>query len=221
MNKVVIIDDEPQVRRLLSMVLKSRNYEVHEAEDGPSGLQHIALLRPDAVLLDLGLPAMDGLSVLKRLREWSEVPVLILSVRDEEALKVEALEAGADDYVTKPFGTAELLARLAVIQRRCFTRQNPEITAGNLTLNLLHHEASLAGDRLKLTPTEFSLLHTLAEHAGRIVTFGQIIRRVWPAQLSDQSEALRVHISHLRRKLGTSGPQIINEPAIGYRLIDS
>jgi two-component system KDP operon response regulator KdpE len=221
MNKVVIIDDEPQVRRLLSMVLKSRNYEVHEAEDGPSGLQHIALLRPDAVLLDLGLPAMDGLSVLKRLREWSEVPVLILSVRDEEALKVEALEAGADDYVTKPFGTAELLARLAVIQRRRFTRQNPEITAGNLTLNLLHHEASLAGDRLKLTPTEFSLLHTLAEHAGRIVTFGQIIRRVWPAQLSDQSEALRVHISHLRRKLGTSGPQIINEPAIGYRLIDS
>jgi two-component system KDP operon response regulator KdpE len=221
MNKVVIIDDEPQVRRLLSMVLKSRNYEVHEAEDGPSGLQHIALLRPDAVLLDLGLPAMDGLSVLKRLREWSEVPVLILSVRDEEALKVEALEAGADDYVTKPFGTAELLARLAVIQRRRFTRQNPEITAGTLTLNLLHHEASLAGDRLKLTPTEFSLLHTLAEHAGRIVTFGQIIRRVWPAQLSDQSEALRVHISHLRRKLGTSGPQIINEPAIGYRLIDS
>lgn len=221
MNKVVIIDDEPQVRRLLSMVLKSRNYEVHEAEDGPSGLQHIALLRPDAVLLDLGLPAMDGLSVLKRLREWSEVPVLILSVRDEEALKVEALEAGADDYVTKPFGTAELLARLAVIQRRRFTRQNPEITAGNLTLNLLHHEASLAGDRLKLTPTEFSLLHTLAEHAGRIVTFGQIIRRVWPAQLSDQSEALRVHISHLRRKLGTTGPQIINEPAIGYRLIDS
>jgi two-component system KDP operon response regulator KdpE len=221
MNKVVIIDDEPQVRRLLSMVLKSRNYEVHEAEDGPSGLQHIALLRPDAVLLDLGLPAMDGLSVLKRLREWSEVPVLILSVRDEEALKVEALEAGADDYVTKPFGTAELLARLAVIQRRRFTRQNPEITAGNLTLNLLHHEATLAGERLKLTPTEFSLLHTLAEHAGRIVTFGQIIRRVWPAQLSDQSEALRVHISHLRRKLGTTGPQIINEPAIGYRLIDS
>jgi two-component system KDP operon response regulator KdpE len=175
----------------------------------------------EQVGLDLGLPAMDGLSVLKRLREWSEVPVLILSVRDEEALKVEALEAGADDYVTKPFGTAELLARLAVIQRRRFTRQNPEITAGNLTLNLLHHEASLAGDRLKLTPTEFSLLHTLAEHAGRIVTFGQIIRRVWPAQLSDQSEALRVHISHLRRKLGTSGPQIINEPAIGYRLIDS
>lgn len=221
MNKVVIIDDEPQVRRLLSMVLKARNYEVHEAEDGPSGLQHIAFLRPDAVLLDLGLPAMDGLSVLKRLREWSEVPVLILSVRDEEALKVEALEAGADDYVTKPFGTAELLARLAVIQRRRFTRQHPEITAGTLTLNLLHHEASLAGDRLKLTPTEFSLLHALAEHAGRIVTFGQIIRRVWPAQFSDQSEALRVHISHLRRKLGTTGPQIINEPGIGYRLIDS
>jgi two-component system KDP operon response regulator KdpE len=172
------------------------------------------------VLLDLGLPGLGGIEVLKRLREWSEVPVLILSVRDQEAVKVEALEQGADDYVTKPFGTAELLARLTVIQRRRFTRQNPHISSGPLTLDLLHHEATLHGETLKLTPIEFSLLKVLAEHAGRIITQSQIIRQIWPTQASDASEGLRVHISHLRRKLGPTGPRLINEPGIGYRLVE-
>ena len=126
--------------------------------------------------------------MLKRLREWSDVPVLVLSVREQEKVKVEALESGADDYVTKPFGTAELLARLAVIQRRCFTRHSAEITAGGLVLNLLHHEASLNGQPLKLTPTEFALLKALAEHSGRIVTQGQIFRQVWAGQAGDPSE---------------------------------
>ena len=220
MSKAVIIDDEAQIRRLLRMVLEARGYEVSEAADGTAGLQEIAFHRPDVVLLDLGLPVLGGIEVLKRLREWSEVPVLILSVRDQEAVKVEALENGADDYVTKPFGTAELLARLTVIQRRRFTRQSPHISSGPLTLDLLHHEATLHGETLKLTPIEFALLKVLAEHAGRIITQSQIIRQIWPTQASDASEGLRVHISHLRRKLGPTGPRLINEPGIGYRLVE-
>ena len=220
MSKAVIIDDEAQIRRLLRMVLEARGYEVSEAADGTAGLQEIAFHRPDVVLLDLGLPGLGGIEVLKRLREWSEVPVLILSVRDQEAVKVEALEHGADDYVTKPFGTAELLARLTVIQRRRFTSQNPHISSGPLTLDLLHHEATLHGETLKLTPIEFSLLKVLAEHAGRIITQSQIIRQIWPTQASDASEGLRVHISHLRRKLGPAGPRLINDPGIGYRLVE-
>ena len=218
MSKALIIDDEQQMRRLLRMVLESRGYEVSEAAGGQLGLQEAAFLRPDVVLLDLGLPGMSGLEVLKRLREWSDVPVLILSVRDQEGVKVEALECGADDYVTKPFGTAELLARLTVIQRRRFTRQSAEVVVGTLKLDLLHHEAFVEAAPIKLTPTEFALLKALAEHAGRIVTQNQIIRQVWSGQSSDQSEGLRVHINHLRKKLGESGPRIVNEPGIGYRL---
>jgi len=221
MSKALIIDDEQQMRRLLRMVLESRGYEVCEAADGQLGLQEAAFQRPDVVLLDLGLPGMSGIDVLKRLREWSDVPVLILSVRDQETVKVEALELGADDYVTKPFGTAELLARLDVIQRRRFTRQSPEIIAGALKIDLLHHEATLGDVPVKLTPTEFALLKVLAEHAGRIVTQNQIVKRVWAGQSSDPSEGLRVHINHLRKKLGESGPRIVNEPGIGYRLEES
>lgn len=218
MSKALIIDDEQQMRRLLRMVLESRGYEVYEAAEGQLGLQEAAFHRPDVVLLDLGLPGMNGIEVLKRLREWSDVPVLILSVRDQETIKVEALEIGADDYVTKPFGTAELLARLTVIQRRRFTRQSAEIVVGTLKLDLLHHEASLDDAPLKLTPTEFALLKVLAEHAGRIVTQNQIMKQVWAGQSSDPSEGLRVHINHLRKKLGEAGPRIVNEPGIGYRL---
>ena len=221
MSKALIIDDEQQMRRLLRMVLESRGYEVCEAAEGQLGLQEAAFQRPDVVLLDLGLPGLGGIDVLKRLREWTDVPVLILSVRDQETVKVEALELGADDYVTKPFGTAELLARLDVIQRRRFTRQSPEIIAGALTLDLLHHEATLADAALKLTPTEFALIKVLAEHAGRIVTQNQIMKQVWAGQSSDPSEGLRVHINHLRKKLGESGPRIVNEPGIGYRLEES
>ncbi len=220
MSTAVIIDDEVQMRRLLRMVLEGRGYRVHEAADGPAGLHEVAMVRPDVVLLDLGLPGESGISVLRRLREWSEVPVLVLSVQDREAVKVEALESGADDYVTKPFGTAELLARLSVIQRRRFTRQSAEITAGPLSMNLLHHEVTLDGAPLRLTPTEYALLKVLVENAGRIVTQSQILRAVWPGQQSDASEGLRVHVSHLRRKLGSLGARVVNEPGIGYRFVD-
>ena len=220
MSKALIIDDEVQIRRLLRMVLETRDYEVCEAGTGQLGLHEAAFQRPDVVLLDLGLPDMDGVTVLQRLREWSDVPVLILSVRNQEATKVEALEHGADDYVTKPFGTAELVARLTVIQRRRFTRQSPEIVVGPLRIDLLHHEATLQEEPLKLTPTEFALIKVLAENAGRIVTQNQIMHQVWAGQQSNQTEGLRVHINHLRKKLGDTGPRIINEPGIGYRLVE-
>ena len=220
MSKALIIEDEGQMRRLLRRVLEARDYQVCEAENGQRGLHEAAFQKPDVVLLDLGLPDMDGIAVLHRLREWTDVPVLILSVRNEEARKVDALESGADDYVTKPFGTAELIARLTVIQRRRFTRQSPDIVVGPLRINLLHHEVTLRGEELKLTPTEFSLMKVLAASAGRIVTQSQIMKQVWAGQQSGQTEGLRVHINHLRRKLGDSAPRIINEPGIGYRLVD-
>jgi two-component system, OmpR family, KDP operon response regulator KdpE len=218
MSKALIIDDEQQMRRLLRMVLESRGYQVCEADNGQLGLQEAAFHRPDVVLLDLCLPGMSGIETLERLREWSDVPVLVLSVRDQETVKVQALESGADDYVTKPFGSAELLARLEVIQRRRTPRQSPEILAGPLKLDLLHHEARVGEDLLKLTPTEFSLLKILADHSGRVVTQNQIVKHVWPGQNSDPGEGLRVHINHLRKKLGDMGVRIINEPGIGYRL---
>ena len=216
----LIIDDEIQIRRLLRMALESKGYAVRESEAGQLGLQEAVFHKPDVILLDLGLPDMDGVTVLKRLREWSDVPVLILSVRDQESVKIAAFEAGADDYVTKPFSTAELIARLAAIQRRRFTQQSPVYEAGALKLDLAHHEATLAGEALKLTPTEFALLKVLVQNAGRIVTQKQIIRDVWGNEHAGQSENLRVVINHLRKKLGDTGPGIVNEPGIGYRLTD-
>lgn len=216
----LIIDDEVQIRRLLRMALEAKGYKVHEAEDGQRGLQEAAFVRPDVILLDLGLPDMDGSTVLKRLREWSDVPVLILSVRDQEDVKVAAFEAGADDYVTKPFGTAELLARLQAIQRRQKGNDSPECIIGALHIDFIHHEATLDGESLKLTPTEYALLKLLARNAGKLLTQKQILREVWAGQTGDASHSLRVHVNHLRNKLGASGIEIRNEPGIGYRLVE-
>lgn len=221
----LIIDDEAPIRRLLRLALESKGYLVRETATGLTGIQEAAFHRPDVILLDLGLPDIDGIEVLRRLREWSDVPVLVLTVRDQESLKVTALETGADDYVTKPFGTAELIARLAAIQRRRKVASDPTCTVGLLHLDFASHEATLAGQGLKLTPIEFALLKTLATHAGRIVTQNQLLREVWPGQAADTSPALRVHVNHLRKKLLCGSPggpiQIVNEPGIGYRLIVS
>jgi two-component system KDP operon response regulator KdpE len=214
----LIIDDEIQIRRLLRLALESRGYVVREAETGRLGLQEAAFHRPDVVLLDLGLPDMDGLEVLKSLREWSTVPVLILSVRDQENIKVTALESGADDYVTKPFSTAELVARLAVIQRRHHGNESPELTVGPLTMHLDRHEVLLSGETLKLTPTEYAFLLALARHAGKIVTQRQLLREIWGQQGDGQTHYLRVYANHLRKKLGDR-LMVSNEPGIGYRLL--
>jgi two-component system KDP operon response regulator KdpE len=215
----LIIDDEIQIRRLLRLALESRGYTVREAETGTLGLQEAAFHRPDVVLLDLGLPDMDGLEVLKRLREWSSVPVLILSVRDQENVKVTALENGADDYVTKPFSTAELVARLTVIQRRHHGGDNPELVVGPLVMHLDRHEVFLSGEPLKMTPTEYAFLLALARHAGKIVTQRQLLREVWGQQGDGQTHYLRVYANHLRKKLGDK-LVIGNEPGIGYRLLE-
>lgn len=219
--KAVIIDDEVQLRRLLTLALKGRNYEVIEAENGVLGLDAAVVHQPDVILLDLGLPDIDGLEVLKRLREWNDTPVLVLSVRDQEAIKVQALENGADDYVTKPFSTAELLARLSVIQKRRKATEEPLITLGNLTIDLPNREVSLSGTVIHLTPIEYSLLRLLAQHAGRVLTQTQILTSIWGPKATDQAQYLRVYITYLRRKLEGSGVEVRNEPGIGYRLLSS
>jgi len=219
----LIIDDEVQIRKLLRMALEARGYTVREAENGTLGLQEAVFQKPDVILLDLGLPDMDGLEVLKRLREWSDVPLLILSVRDQEDEKVLALENGADDYVTKPFGTAELVARLSAIRRRHHLECEADRVIGPLRVDLAAREVTLHGERVKLAPTEYALLRLLAENAGKIVTHNQMLRAVWGPQALGQNDYLRVYINHLRKKLaspeGGECVQIQNEPGVGYRLL--
>jgi len=219
----VIIDDEVQIRRLLRMALEAKGYRVFEAENGQLGLGEIVFHKPDVVLLDMGLPDMDGLEVLKKLREWSTVPVVILSVRDQADDKIAALEAGADDYVQKPFHTLELLARLGAVQRRTQSNEGlPNRQLGALSIDLGAHLVSVSDKPVKLTPIEFSLLKTLTQHVGKVVTQKQLLREVWGPQAEEQSQYLRVHLTHIRKKLsdaGLMGVTIQTEAGIGYRLV--
>ncbi len=221
----LIIDDELQMRRLLRIALESANYAIHEAECGNLGLQAAALCRPDVILLDLGLPDLDGLSVLRRLREWSQTPVVVLTVRDSEEDKVAALDAGADDYVTKPFSTAELLARLRAAQRRAQPREESAVFSHEgLVVDFVARTVTRDGTDVKLTATEWSLLALLIRHAGRVLTHRQIFREVWGPKAEEHREYLRVYFTHLRKKVERepSHPRlIINESGIGYRLIGS
>ena len=218
----LIIDDEKQIRRLLRLALEGAGLQVTEAETGQAGLSEIVRRRPDVVLLDLGLPDMEGVRVLRRLREWSDVPVLILSVRDDAEEKVAALDAGADDYVTKPFDTAELLARVRVAQRRSLTETGePVFTAGSLCVDFSARQVKLGGVEIKLTPTEYSLLRVLVQNAGKVVTHRQLLRTVWGEKAESQAQYLRVYVTHLRKKLQTNAnaPSLIKtEVGIGYRL---
>jgi len=218
----LIIDDEKQIRRLLRLALEGADHQVFEAETGQAGLEEIAYRRPDVVLLDLGLPDMEGAKVLRRLREWSDVPVLILSVRDEPDEKVAALDAGADDYVTKPFDTAELLARVRATQRRSLTETGePVFKAGPLLVDFAARQVKLNGVEVKLTPTEYSLLRVLVQNAGKVVTHRQLLRTVWGEKAESQAQYLRVYVTHLRKKLEADAdtPSLIKtEVGIGYRL---
>ena len=222
---VLVIDDETSVRRMLRYALEGQGYRVLESSTAEEGLSGAATESPDAVVLDLGLPDLDGTEVLRRLREWSAVPVLVLSVREEPDDKVGALDAGADDYVTKPFDTVELLARLRAIQRRARTGEAaPVLVAGDLEVDVPAHAVRVRGRDVKLSPLEFALVRVLAQHAGRIVTHRVILREVWGPQAEEQSQYLRVHLTHVRRKLADAGlaqAGIVNEPGIGYRLVSS
>ena len=203
MNPVaLIIDDEVQIRRLLRLVLEGENYKVHEAETGQLGLMEIATRKPDVVLLDLGLPDLDGLQVLKRLREWSEVPVIVLTVRDDVQEKVAALDAGADDYITKPFSTPELLARLRAAQRK--TRPSEEVSVfknGDLVVDLTAHVVTRAGREIKLSATEYALLRLFVKHPGRVLTHRHILREIWGPKSEEHRQYLRVYVTHLRQKI--------------------
>ena len=219
----LIIDDEPQIRRLLRVTLEANGYRVWDAASGLDGLAQTAQRRPDVVLLDLGLPDVEGLEVLKRIREWSRVPVVILSVRDHEEDKIKALDCGADDYVTKPFNSGELLARL----RAALRHTQPQAAAalfrtGDLEVDLSKRLVLRAGLEVKLTPIEYALLRLLVTHAGKVLTHRQLLTEVWGPGAVDQSHYLRVHIAHLRGKLESkpSEPEIIlTESAVGYRLV--
>jgi two-component system KDP operon response regulator KdpE len=218
----LIVDDEPPIRRLLRLALEPQGYRVLEADAGQLGLQEAAARRPDVIILDLGLPDMDGIAALKRLREWSQTPVLVLTVRDRESDKVAALDAGADDYLTKPFSTAELLARLRAVQRRApEAHEEPVFVSGGLTVDLAARTVMVDKQEVHLTATEYALLRELVRHAGKVVTHKQLLRAVWGPNAEEQSQYLRVYITHLRKKLETtaSGKLIRTEPGIGYRLL--
>jgi two-component system KDP operon response regulator KdpE len=200
-NRVaLIIDDEKQIRRLLRLALEGADHQVYEAETGKGGLAEIVYRRPDIVLLDLGLPDMEGVKVLRNLREWSDVPVLILSVRDDAEEKVAALDAGADDYVTKPFDTAELLARVRAAQRRSLKETGePIFQSGSLCVDFSARQVKLDGKEIKLTPTEYSLLRALVQNAGKVVTHRQLLRTVW-GEKAESPGAISAGLRHAPAK---------------------
>jgi two-component system KDP operon response regulator KdpE len=220
---VLVIDDEPQIRRLLRVTLEANGYKVFDAETGNDGIVQAAQCRPDVILLDLGLPDLEGVEVLKRLREWSRVPVIILSVREHENDKIAALDAGADDFVTKPFSSGELLARLRTTLRR--NQPQPAETifrTGKIEVDLSARIVRKNGQEVKLTPTEYSLLRLLVTHAGKVLTHRQLLTEVWGPTAVDQTHSLRVHIAHLRDKLEDNAAKpkfIITESAVGYRAV--
>lgn len=224
LTTALVIDDEPQIRRILRITLENNGFRVFDAANGQEGILQAAQCRPDVILLDLGLPDMDGVTVLKRIREWSQVPVIILSVRDRENDKVVALDAGADDYITKPFGTQELMARLRVACRHTLGPTDPVVfRSGHLEVDLSARLVKVKGLEVRLTGTEYALLHLLVHHSGKVLTHQQILREIWGPDQLEQTHYLRVYIAHLREKLETIAAQpelIITEPGVGYRLIE-
>ena len=222
--QILIIDDEPQIRKLLKVTLHAHQYAVSEAATGEEGLRQATLTSPDIILLDLGLPDRSGMDVLAGIREWSNVPIIVLTAKDREEDKITALDSGADDYVTKPFGMGELVARIRVALRHMAkSTHEPVLEAGELSIDLAQRIVKLRDDRIKLTPTEYELLKVLATHAGKVVTQRQLLQQVWGSQHNESdSHYLRIYIGHLRKKLeeDSTRPQwIITEPGIGYRFM--
>lgn len=221
---LLVIDDERQIRRLLRVTLESGGYLVREAETGLLGLQEIAFQAPDGVILDLGLSDLDGTEVIRRLREWSRVPVLVLSVRESEDDKIAALDAGADDYLTKPFGGRELLARVRAILRRTPGIGDPAVVRiGDIEIDLASRIVRRAGTEIHLTSREYALFKLLVQHRGKVVTHRQILREIWGPAAEDRTDYLRVHMAHLRKKLEHEphAPRHLRTDAsIGYRLVE-
>jgi len=219
---VLIVDDEVQIRRFLRITLEANGYHVHEAKTAQEGLLEAATLRPDVLILDLGLPDEDGQVVIRRLREWSHMPIIVLSARNADTEKIAALDAGADDYLSKPFSVGELLARMRVAQRHAQPAPETAIfKVGDLSVDLGRRAVTLAGEAVKLTPTEYGLLRLLIQHAGKVLTHRQILREVWGPEYVDETHYLRVYMAQLRQKLelDPARPRILlTDPGIGYRL---
>jgi two-component system KDP operon response regulator KdpE len=221
--RILVIEDEAPIRRFLRVSLANENYEVAEAETAEKGIKLAASLPPDLILLDLGLPDLDGMEVIRRLREWSTVPIIVLSARGRENDKVSALDAGADDYLTKPFSVSELLARLRVALRRASANEagEPEFKVHNLRVDMARRQVFLAENEIHLTPIEYRLLTTLIKHAGKVVTHRQLLKEVWGPNSVFETHYLRVYMGHLRHKIeaDSARPRILlTEPGVGYRL---
>jgi two-component system KDP operon response regulator KdpE len=220
--RILIVDDERPIRRFLHAALSAHGYEIFEATTGQEALNGVIQHRPDLLILDLGLPDMDGVTVTRRLREWTTLPILILSVRDRETDKITALDAGADDYLTKPFSTGELMARLRVALRHTVSpTQEAVFEANGLVVDTARRLVTVNGNEIALTPTEYDLLRLLVTHADKVLTHQQILRQVWGVGYDTESPLLRVNISNLRRKIEPEPARpryIFTEPGVGYRL---
>jgi two-component system KDP operon response regulator KdpE len=220
--RVLVADDEPQIRRLLSLALARRGYVVEGVATGHEAIERLLAQPFDILLLDLGLPDMDGLEVCELLRTWSQIPIIVVSVREQDCDKVTALDRGADDYVTKPFSIDELLARIRANLRRASAVEPPVLTVGPLVIDFAHRSVSRNGEAIRLTPTEYELLRVLARHAGKVVTHRLLLREVRGPAYEADTPLLRVHMVGLRQKLGvppnTPG-YIVTEPGVGYRLL--
>jgi len=223
--RVLVVDDEPQIVRGLKIILRNAGYAVEAAETKEQALAALAARPPDALVLDLVLPDGQGVEVCEEVRRWSRLPIVVLSAVGDEREKVRALDAGADDYVMKPFGTDELLARLrAVLRRSLEAGGGPEISVGELMIDVAGRRVLRAGEEVHLTPIEFDLVRVLAQHRGRLVTHRQLLREVWGPQYTNETQYLRVHVAHIRSKLeqDPSRPHyVITEPGVGYRLRDA
>jgi len=222
--RILIVDDERPILRFLSASLGAQ-YEISEAATGEDAIQAVASEHPDLMILDLGLPGMDGVEVTRRLREWTDMPIIIVSVREQESDKVAALDAGANDYLTKPFGAGELMARIRVALRHTAPVEADAVfQSGDLTVDLARRVVLLGSQEVDLTPKEYDILRTLIQHAGKVLTHRQLLRAVWGTAYESETHMLRVNVSNLRRKIETepAKPQhIITEPGVGYRLRDN
>ncbi len=220
--RILVVDDEPTIRRFLRASLTGHGYEMIEATTGQEALSEVVASRPDLIVLDLGLPDMDGVEVTRRLREWTRIPIIILSVREHETDKVAALDAGADDYLTKPFGIGELLARVRAAMRHALQPATESVfTSGDLKVDFSRRLVSVAEREVQLTPTEYELLRILTLSAGKVLTHHQLLRQVWGAASDQDMHMLRVNISNLRHKIETDPTRpryIVTEPGVGYRL---
>jgi two-component system KDP operon response regulator KdpE len=223
---VLVVDDEPAILRALSAALHARGYRVKTAQRGEDALQVAVTESPEVVILDLGLPDIDGIEVCRRIRDWSDVPIIVLTAEGSDHAKVTALDTGADDYVTKPFSTPELLARIRVALRHHRARVEPRdeavLVVGDLSVDVARREVTVAGRRIDLTPKEFGFLAVLARHPGRVLTHRMILQEVWGPEYGTETQYLRVYASNLRKKLheDADAPRLVTEPGVGYRLVD-